>query len=343
MSNPYDTFKLDKQLSKVPSVSEASEPELKHRVSVTVSDPQHTMASKRGDKVEKRIRVLAKDESSAVELARHHYKKQGYKVHDANHIGIVEAVGLDDKEEVEQVTESFKDLKSAISHASAKVKTHRDPDDGIEVYKLKSGGYDVNHTMNSSGRNALIKSGAKHLGTVSRDAKMNVTHNIKEESENRFSKYIIKPVKTEPKIVRKSTPSGRTTDHVEYEVHGKVSSQKRSFKSKKEAEDYLSTVKEEASYNSDDWYLFHKKTHKPAGSVGAKSIVGKNLGSQYKDKPDYDENHYAVRGMSVKSHLASLKKNEEDSSREKIFKNSKDKMKELFKNAHPQGNKRPDV
>jgi hypothetical protein len=256
--------------------------------------------------------------------------------------------------------------------------------------------------MNSSGRNALIKSGAKHLGTVSRDAKMNVTHNIKEEvdsvtegikpyvsstapkmgekgshdvmdkegkvvksypytkggmllakmhlnklkeeSENRFSKYIIKPVKTEPKIVRKSTPSGRTTDHVEYEVHGKVSSQKRSFKSKKEAEDYLSTVKEETSYNSDDWYLFHKKTHKPAGSVGAKSIVGKNLGSQYKDKPDYDENHYAVRGMSVKSHLASLKKNEEvDSSREKIFKNSKDKMKELFKNAHPEGNKRPDV
>jgi hypothetical protein len=247
------------------------------------------------------------------------------------------------KEEAEQVTESFKDLKSAISHASAKVKTYRDPDDGIEVYKIKSGGYNVNHTMNSSGRNALIKSGAKHLGTVSRDAKMNVTHNIKEESENRFSKYIIKPVKTEPKIVRKSTPSGRTTDHVEYEVHGKVSSQKRSFKSKKEAEDYLSTVKEETSYNSDDWYLFHKKTHKPAGSVGAKSIVGKNLGSQYKDKPDYDENHYAVRGMSVKSHLASLKKNEEDSSREKIFKNSKDKMKELFKNAHPQGNKRPDV
>ena len=82
---------LDKQRSKVPPVSEASgETYLKHRVSVTVSDPQHTMASKRGEKVEKKIRLLAKSDSDAVTLAKHHYKKQGYKVHDANYIGITE-------------------------------------------------------------------------------------------------------------------------------------------------------------------------------------------------------------------------------------------------------------
>ena len=82
---------LDKQRSKVPPVSEASgETYLKHRVSVTVSDPQHTMVSKRGEKVEKRIRLLAKSDSDAVTLAKHHYKKQGYKVHDANYIGITE-------------------------------------------------------------------------------------------------------------------------------------------------------------------------------------------------------------------------------------------------------------
>ena len=34
-----------------------------------------------------------------------------------------------------------------------KVKTHRDNLDGIEVYKHKSGGYDVNHTMNANGKN----------------------------------------------------------------------------------------------------------------------------------------------------------------------------------------------
>lgn len=85
----------------------------------------------------------------------------------------------------EQIDEAapFKDLKSAVNYASDKVKTHRDHDDGIEVYKHKSGGYDVNHTMNANGRNALKGSGAKHLGTVRRDQKGNVSHNIKEEDE----------------------------------------------------------------------------------------------------------------------------------------------------------------
>ena len=104
---------LDKQRSKIPPVSEAkfdldmshskaiatarsSEPEMKHRVSVTVSDPQHTMVTKRGEKVEKRIRVSAKDQESAVTLAKNLYKKQGYKIHSAEHIGIVEAVDLEE-------------------------------------------------------------------------------------------------------------------------------------------------------------------------------------------------------------------------------------------------------
>ena len=83
----------------------------------------------------------------------------------------VEEVNLDE-------AAPFKDLHSAVKYASDKVKTHRDHDDGIEVYKHKSGGYDVNHTMNSSGRNSLHKSGAKHLGTVYKDK----PHNIKEET-----------------------------------------------------------------------------------------------------------------------------------------------------------------
>ena len=77
----------------------------------------------------------------------------------------------------------FKDLSSAVKYGSDKVKTHRDYEDGIEVYKHKDGGYDVNHTMNSSGRNSLNQSGAKHLGTIYRDAQGKVSHNIKEEVE----------------------------------------------------------------------------------------------------------------------------------------------------------------
>ena len=77
----------------------------------------------------------------------------------------------------------FKDLSSAVKYGSDKVKTHRDYEDGIEVYKHKDGGYDVNHTMNSSCRNSLNQSGAKHLGTIYRDAQGKVSHNIKEEVE----------------------------------------------------------------------------------------------------------------------------------------------------------------
>jgi hypothetical protein len=82
------------------------------------------------------------------------------------------------KEENLDEAAPFKDLHSAVKYASDKVKTHRDNLDGIEVYKHKSGGYDVNHTMNSNGRNALRGSGAKHLGTVYKDK----PHNIKEEN-----------------------------------------------------------------------------------------------------------------------------------------------------------------
>jgi hypothetical protein len=70
------------------------------------------------------------------------------------------------KEQIE-ISESapFKDLKSAVNYASEKVKTHRDKLDGIEIH-AHSGGFDVNHTSNSSGRNSLQKIGAKHVKTI---------------------------------------------------------------------------------------------------------------------------------------------------------------------------------
>jgi hypothetical protein len=59
----------------------------------------------------------------------------------------------------------FKNKDDAVKYAKEKVKTHRDNLDGIEIY-AHSGGFDVNHTSNSSGRNSLNKIGAKHLGTI---------------------------------------------------------------------------------------------------------------------------------------------------------------------------------
>jgi hypothetical protein len=87
---------------------------------------------------------------------------------------------------------SFKKLDQAIAYAKDKVKTHRDSLDGIEVYKHKSGGYDVNHTMNSSGRNSLSASGAKRLGTVYKDKPVNIKEEIEsidELSTNKLADY----------------------------------------------------------------------------------------------------------------------------------------------------------
>jgi nicotinic acid mononucleotide adenylyltransferase len=59
----------------------------------------------------------------------------------------------------------FKTKEDAVKYAKEKVKTHRDNLDGIEIH-AHSGGFDVNHTSNSSGRNSLQKIGAKHVGTI---------------------------------------------------------------------------------------------------------------------------------------------------------------------------------
>ena len=77
----------------------------KHRVSVTYSDPHHTMVTKRKEKQNKVVRVPATDKrgnsvykAEAELLAKKYMKKQGYKVHDASHVSIVnEAVTVDKK------------------------------------------------------------------------------------------------------------------------------------------------------------------------------------------------------------------------------------------------------
>ena len=94
------------------------------------------------------------------------------------------------KEQVEleeAISESapFKKLEHAVAYATDKVKTHRDNLDGIEVYKHKSGGYDVNHTMNANGRKVMNTIGAKHLGTVYKDKPANIKEETIEQRKDR--------------------------------------------------------------------------------------------------------------------------------------------------------------
>lgn len=65
------------------------EPAMKHRVAVTVSDPNHTVVSKRKEQIQKFAKVTAASEADALKKAAAHFKKAGYKVHGTEHHSMV--------------------------------------------------------------------------------------------------------------------------------------------------------------------------------------------------------------------------------------------------------------
>jgi hypothetical protein len=72
---------------KTEDVSE--EPAMKHRVAVTVSDPNHIAVSKRKEQIQKFAKVTAGSEEDAVKKASAHFKKAGFKIHGAEHHSMV--------------------------------------------------------------------------------------------------------------------------------------------------------------------------------------------------------------------------------------------------------------
>jgi len=60
-----------------------------HIVMVTVSDPNATAVTQRGETVQKRARVRANDRETAINIAINHYKKAGYKVQDHHYVGAI--------------------------------------------------------------------------------------------------------------------------------------------------------------------------------------------------------------------------------------------------------------
>jgi hypothetical protein len=92
---------------------------MKHRVQVTVTDPNHPMVSKRTEKIQKFVRISG-DQSTAVARARTHFKNQGYRVHGAEHVGTVQEAVKDkfDIGEYDQEGDMAKsDLRSIIMNA----------------------------------------------------------------------------------------------------------------------------------------------------------------------------------------------------------------------------------
>lgn len=57
-----------------------------HRVGVTVSDPNATAITKRKEKIFKTVRISGDSKEDAMNRAKQHFKRNGYKVHDTNYI-----------------------------------------------------------------------------------------------------------------------------------------------------------------------------------------------------------------------------------------------------------------
>jgi hypothetical protein len=89
--------------------------EEKHRVGVTVSEPDHPAVTMRKQTKQKFIRVTAASNQEAVEKAKSHYKKAGYKVHGAEHAGMVQ-----ESEELEE-SKTLKDIAAAAERRAGSV------------------------------------------------------------------------------------------------------------------------------------------------------------------------------------------------------------------------------
>jgi hypothetical protein len=67
-----------------------------HRIGVTVSEPDHPAVTKRNELIQKFVRVTSHDKDHAIEQGKKHFKKKGFKVHDASHAGMMHEAKTDD-------------------------------------------------------------------------------------------------------------------------------------------------------------------------------------------------------------------------------------------------------
>ena len=116
-----------------------------HRVGVTVSDPHHQAVTMRKEKVQKFVRIKGGSKEEAVERGKKHFKGKGWKVHDAEHAGMVhEEVQID---ELSNATlQSYKDKAMKSADALAAKGQHSKANDRY-LKHMQASGKQISHTM----------------------------------------------------------------------------------------------------------------------------------------------------------------------------------------------------
>jgi hypothetical protein len=217
---------------------------------------------------------------------------------------------LDNVKEEAELSENapFKKLEHAVAYATDKVKTHRDNLDGIEVYKHKAGGYDVNHTMNSSGRNSLNKTGAKHLGTVYKDKPTNIKEDLKEYSMDDVRKDAADRLKkdmdtaSDKRIADLKTPK-KKEGFFHMVGRKQIAAAKGAIKGFKEQTDLTEQDRESDDYSRRHTVVAHVSDNTGTPADGEKRAVVKKALSVLAATPKHAEKaahkHFSDKGYKV--------------------------------------------
>lgn len=84
-----------------------------HRIAVTTSEPDHPAVSQRKEKTQRFVKVTTNSKDRAIEQAKKHFSRKGYKVHGAEHHSMVHEDT--NTEEVEELEELSKDTLKSYS------------------------------------------------------------------------------------------------------------------------------------------------------------------------------------------------------------------------------------
>lgn len=151
---------------------------MKHRIGLTVTDPNHPMVSKRKETIQKTVRVTGDDKEKAIDSAIAHYKRKGYKVHDHHYIGTVqEGYGSN-----RGYAHGF-----ASPHApSLGGPRHREDDEGWDREPKQA---DVPHAVHINGKKWKSFSSQSHAQNVANKIKGATVHKEEVDLEEGTFKY----------------------------------------------------------------------------------------------------------------------------------------------------------
>ena len=152
---------------------------MKHRIGLTVTDPNHPMVSKRKEEIAKTVRVpgAAHEREKAINTAIAHMKRKGYKVHAHHYLGMVNegsdklqgtpVVSLSDFGDKDNTKDRYgRTVPKKLKKDDPRVKFHKEPKkQGVSEAKSTSGAYEKSEE-NKRSADAAKKQGdmfAHHL------------------------------------------------------------------------------------------------------------------------------------------------------------------------------------